>query len=407
MTFCVLAPAQSGTLLQKNFKKAGFDASKLISLINSNDKLKSDLACVRVAGQDTPIDLRALPIDGFRFSLSKSRIFLHIGEDRFLVKTLIYKNGINTEIEPSGLYIHQGHRPPPILAAPATNTLLLPQSKPIKEPAPIESEAPIIDALKTDRDNEPPVCAIDLEAEFDEALNEEPVASGGRKKEINPLFLRIVEELDENALAEYFVNEERSLKFFAYKFVRDEADAEDMVQTAFLKALRSLQGKKDGTSDSLCHEPAYFGTWVHQIIKNNAFNLAKQKTHTSQEHFDTVNEYPDEGFGQGSIVAESSLDSLAPDEFQDPLHYLMQLEEQASSKERIRNIADAAADGNDRLTMLLASSMKLSGLEEGEIFGVPPAASYDDLAAQFDIPVGTVRSRIHRARELVEKLAPR
>lgn len=407
MTFCVLETATGGTLLQQNFKKAGFDASKLIGLINSNDKLKPDLACVRVAGQDTPIDLRTRPIDSFRFSLSKSRIFLHTGEDRFLVKTLIYKNGMNTEIQPSGLYVYQGHRPPPALMAPATKTIPLPQNKPMEEPARIEGEIIVIEDTDPYKDNDHPASAIDLGAEFDEALNDEPSTANGRKKEINPLYLRIVEGLDADALAEYFVSEERSLKFFAYKFVRDEADAEDMVQTAFMKALKALQGKKDGTSDSLCHEPAYFGTWIHQIIKNSAFNLGKHKVHTSQEHLDTVNEYPDDGFGQGSVIAESSLDSLAPDEFQDPLHYLMQLEEQASLKERVRNITDAAANGNERLTMLLASSMKLSGLEEDEIFGVPPAASYDDLAAQYDIPVGTVRSRIHRARELVEKLAPR
>lgn len=379
-----------------HFTKANFDVAALAALLNNDPQLKSMIACVRAAGHNTPIDARAISEGDVRFSQSKSRLFLHIGDQRFQIKTLVYKNGTHTEIQPDGIYVHLGQRP--TLIAPSavadtarTGTRTMPTEAPANE----------------ENGNETPLTHDVLLAEdFKESADAQEHETHGRKKGLMPLYLRIVNGLDTDALAEYFVAEQKSLHHFAFKFVRDEADADDVVQTAFVKVLKSLQEKKAGTSDSLCREPAYFGTWVHQIIKNNAFNLNNMKARSAQEHFDTVNEYAEEGVGQRTLAPEASLDQLTPDAFQDPLLVLLQKEAHASLVRDIARLSEGAASDN-RLELLLASSMKLSGLDDGDIAGLPKAASYEDLAVQHNLPTGTVRSRIHRARQIAEKLAPR
>lgn len=85
---------------------------------------------------------------------------------------------------------------------------------------------------------------------------------------------------DQTAFGELIERHMRGLYLFAYQYVRNGADAEDVVQEAFFRAWKNLKSFDTGKN---------FKTWLFVIAKNISFDLLKKKKPVSFSQF-TVDE---------------------------------------------------------------------------------------------------------------------
>lgn len=146
------------------------------------------------------------------------------------------------------------------------------------------------------------------------------------------------------------------------RYIRDPMEAEDVVQEAFIKAFRAI-GSFRGDSA--------FYTWIYRIAINTAKNaLVASKRRPVNFGIDVQD--PE----QGDLEARLT-DGETP--------------EQLALTEEIRETVNhAMADLPEELRTAIVLR---------EIDGL----SYDEIAASMDCPVGTVRSRIFRAREAIDR----
>ncbi len=146
-----------------------------------------------------------------------------------------------------------------------------------------------------------------------------------------------------------------------YRMVDNAEDAQDVVQEAFLHAYQSLESFK---GDSL------FFTWLYRIAVNTAISFKRKKRLLVR--FD----------GPGG---ESVLEPLDPSELTRPGHAL----EQAEQEQRIHKALSRLSP--EHRAVLVLKDM------EGQ--------KYEEMAESLGVPIGTIRSRLHRARlELREVL---
>jgi len=151
-----------------------------------------------------------------------------------------------------------------------------------------------------------------------------------------------------------------------YKFVKNEAEAQDIAQEAFIKAYRAL---KNFRGDSA------FYTWLYRIAVNTAKNfLAAKKRRPPAEDIDSQD------------AEQISLDSSLKDH-STPENNLL--------KDEIQEVVfKAMQDLPDELRTAI-TLRELEGLR------------YEEIAEFMNCPIGTVRSRIFRAREAIDlKLKP-
>ena len=146
------------------------------------------------------------------------------------------------------------------------------------------------------------------------------------------------------------------------RYVRDSAEAEDIAQEAFIKAYRALPRFRGDSA---------FYTWLYRIAINTAKNTLAARGRSPIE-YDL--DGPD---GEESHEMQARMkDTATP--------------EALALTEEIRNTVTAAID---RLPEDLRTAIQLRELE---------GLSYEEIAARMQCPVGTVRSRIFRAREAID-----
>jgi len=160
---------------------------------------------------------------------------------------------------------------------------------------------------------------------------------------------------------------QRKLGRLLARFIRDPAEVEDVTQEAFIKAYRALPAFRGDSA---------FYTWLYRIGINTAKNYLMalgRRAPTSTE----VEAEDAEGFED----AEQLRDINTPESI-------------LLSKE-IAATVNATIEG---LPEELRTAIQLRELE---------GMSYEDIARIMDCPIGTVRSRIFRAREAIaERLRP-
>ncbi len=160
---------------------------------------------------------------------------------------------------------------------------------------------------------------------------------------------------------------QRKLGRLLARFIRDPAEVEDVTQEAFIKAYRALPAFRGDSA---------FYTWLYRIGINTAKNYLmalRRRAPTSTE----VEAEDAEGFAEG----EQLRDINTP-------------ESMLLSKE----IAQTVNATIDELPEELRTAIQLREIE---------GMSYEDIARIMDCPIGTVRSRIFRAREAIaERLRP-
>lgn len=150
------------------------------------------------------------------------------------------------------------------------------------------------------------------------------------------------------------------------RYVSDHAEAQDVAQEAFIKAYRAL-GNFRGDSA--------FYTWLYRIAINTAKNwLVARNRRPPASDIDAMDA---EQFDIDSRLKERGT----------PENELLRAEIE-------KTVHDAIADlPEDLRTAIILREME--------------GMSYEDIATTMDCPIGTVRSRIFRAREAIdEKLKP-
>jgi RNA polymerase sigma-70 factor (ECF subfamily) len=151
------------------------------------------------------------------------------------------------------------------------------------------------------------------------------------------------------------------------RFIRDPVEVEDVAQEAFIKAYRALPSFRGDSA---------FYTWLYRI----GINTAKNYLVALGRRAPTTTEFNSED-------AESFEDGEQLRDINTPESMMM-------SKEIAQTVNDTVA----RLPEELRDAITLRELE---------GLSYEDIAAIMNCPIGTVRSRIFRAREAIsEQLRP-
>jgi RNA polymerase sigma-70 factor (ECF subfamily) len=186
-------------------------------------------------------------------------------------------------------------------------------------------------------------------------------------REIDQQLVERAQRGDKRAFELLVVKYQRKLARLLSRFIRDAGEIEDVTQEAFIKAYRALPSFRGDSA---------FYTWLYRIGINTAKNylVAMGRRAPTSTEFDSED-------------AETFEDG-------DQLRDVNTPEAELLSKE----IAQTVNDTMQELPEELRTAITLREIE---------GLSYEDIAASMNCPIGTVRSRIFRAREAIaEKLRP-
>ena len=166
---------------------------------------------------------------------------------------------------------------------------------------------------------------------------------------------------DEKAYSELTQKYQKPLYFHVRKMIRNPDFAEDLVQDIFLKAFKSLKNYKNDYA---------FSTWLYRIATNHTIDYLRKKK------LETL-----------SIHADDSDDTHATIQLEDEDSFT---DEPMIRRERKNKVHEAI----DQLPEKYREVILKRHIEE---------KSYQEIAEEMDIPLGTVKAHIFRARELLYK----
>ena len=153
-----------------------------------------------------------------------------------------------------------------------------------------------------------------------------------------------------------------SMYNFAYRLTLDQDDSKDLVQDTYLKAYRFIDSFQQGTNAK---------AWLFRILKNSFINDYRKKSkEPSKVDYQEVESYYNSEEVDRQITPDLRVEALKDmigDEISNALN---------------------ALDVDFRTVIILCD---LEGFK------------YDEMAKILDIPIGTVRSRLHRARNLLKE----
>jgi RNA polymerase sigma factor (sigma-70 family) len=147
---------------------------------------------------------------------------------------------------------------------------------------------------------------------------------------------------------------------FAYRITFDEASAKDLIQDTYYKAFRFIESFHEGTNAK---------AWLFRILKNNFINEFRKKNKEP-----SMVDYQDvETYYNSDDVNEVITSDLRVEVLQDM-------------------IGDEISNALNTLAVDFRIVIILCDLE---------GFTYEEMSKILDIPIGTVRSRLHRARNLL------
>jgi RNA polymerase sigma-70 factor, ECF subfamily len=166
---------------------------------------------------------------------------------------------------------------------------------------------------------------------------------------------------DKKAFELLFVKYQRKLARLVGRLVRDQGEMEDVVQESFIKAYRALPNFRG--------ESAFY-TWLYRIGVNTAKNYLMSQGRKAPTSTDK-----DAQEAETFDDAEQLRDNTTPE-----------------SVYQAKQIASTVNSAMAKLPEDLRTAITLREIE---------GLSYDEIAELMDCPIGTVRSRIFRAREAI------
>lgn len=192
----------------------------------------------------------------------------------------------------------------------------------------------------------------------------EPVSG---ERQIDQILVERAQAGDKHAFDLLVIKYQRKLARLLSRFIRDSGELEDVAQEAFIKAYRALPTFRGDSA---------FYTWLYRI----AINTAKNFLVSQGRRAPTVTKFDAE-------EAEGFEDADALQDLNTP--------ESAMLTKEIGQTVNAAVEALPEELRVALTLREIEGL------------SYEDIAQAMSCPIGTVRSRIFRAREAVaEKLRP-
>lgn len=182
-------------------------------------------------------------------------------------------------------------------------------------------------------------------------------------KETDQQLVERVQQGDKRAFDLLVLKYQHKIIAVVHRYVRDSADVHDVVQEAFIKAYRALANFRGDSA---------FYTWMYRIAINTAKNYLISKGRrppSSDVDIEDAEYFSGNDNLQDVNTPENNL-------FRDELH-------------------TAVHDVIKQLPEDLRTAVTLREME---------GLSYEEIADIMDCPVGTVRSRIFRAREAIDKI---
>jgi RNA polymerase sigma-70 factor (ECF subfamily) len=153
-----------------------------------------------------------------------------------------------------------------------------------------------------------------------------------------------------------------SMYNFGFRLTMDEDDANDLVQDTYLKAFRFINSFEQGTNAK---------AWLFRILKNSFINDYRKK---SKEPSKVDYQEIETTYNSSEDAEVEHTTDLRYDAVQDM-------------------IGDEVANGLNSLPVDFRTVIILCDIE---------GFTYEEMAKILDIPIGTVRSRLHRARNLLK-----
>ena len=189
-------------------------------------------------------------------------------------------------------------------------------------------------------------------------MNGQTADRDGSQPEVTDLeLIHRTQQGDTRAFDELMTRYARSIYRLAYSMTRNHADADDLSQEAFIRAYKAIDR---------FDERFRFYTWIHRITVNLCINLAKKKKRQKLVPLG------------GSEYGDESVDIVDPKSG---------VEDSSLRRDLDRALARLPAD--QRMVFVLRVKEELS---------------YNEISKQLGIPVGTVMSRLNRARARLREL---
>lgn len=172
-----------------------------------------------------------------------------------------------------------------------------------------------------------------------------------------------VQSGDKNAFNLLVTRYQHKVMHLVGRYVKHSGDVADVTQEAFIKAYRALPNFRGDSA---------FYTWLYRIAVNSAKNYL---------------------VSQGRKPPASDVDAQEADFYEGS----DALKEQATPESNLlsEEISQVLFSVIDKLPSDLRMAITLREIE---------GLSYEDIASVMECPVGTVRSRIFRAREAIDKV---
>jgi len=180
--------------------------------------------------------------------------------------------------------------------------------------------------------------------------------------------VRLAQSGDQRAFEMLVIKYRRRIERLVARMVRDANSVEDIAQDTFIKAYRALPGFRG--------ESAFY-TWLYRIAVNTAKKSIGKAIRNPL--------VSDHAYGRDGDVDEQ--DRPAADAFYSD-------GENPESLMASRQIADTVNSAVEALSDDLRQAITLREME---------GMSYEDIAELMHCPIGTVRSRISRARDAIAK----
>jgi RNA polymerase sigma factor (sigma-70 family) len=153
-----------------------------------------------------------------------------------------------------------------------------------------------------------------------------------------------------------------SMYNFAFRLTFDEDDSKDLVQDTYMKAFRFINSFEQGTNAK---------AWLFRILKNSFINeyrkKSKEPAKVDYQDVETYYNSDDVDYGMTTDLRVDAVKDMLGDEISNALNSL----------------------AVDFRTVIILCDLE--------------GFTYEEMSKILDIPIGTVRSRLHRARNLLKE----